>query len=75
MPASSPDLRSSAARAGAAVRWGKANADDVRRELAAQRISEYLQKTLASAPPLTNEQREKLALLLHGSIPSGGAAA
>ncbi|GAB3349982.1 hypothetical protein [Modestobacter lapidis] len=75
MPASSPTLRNSTARAGAAVRWGKANADDARRELAAERITEYVQKVLATAPPLTNEQREKLALLLHGSTPDRGAAA
>jgi len=75
MPASSPTIRNSTARAGAAVRWGKANADDARRELATERISEYVQKVLANAPPLTNEQRERLALLLHDATPNRGAAA
>ena len=75
MPASSPTLRHSTARAGAAVRWGKADAEDARRDLAAERITEYVQRVLAAAPPLTNEQRERLALLLHGSTPKRGAAA
>ncbi len=46
-----------------------------RRDLRAARLEDYISKTLAAAPPLTNEQREALALLLHGSTPSRGAAA
>ncbi len=75
MPASSPTLRDRTARAGAAVRWGKANAEDARRELATERIGQYVQRVLASAPPLTTEQRERLALLLRNSASGGGAAA
>jgi hypothetical protein len=48
---------------------------DARRNLRAERLEDYISKTLATAPPLTNEQRERLALLLHGSLPNGGAAA
>lgn len=48
---------------------------DARRSLRAEKLEEYIGKTLATAPPLTSEQRERLALLLHGSTPKRGAAA
>ena len=70
MPASSPTLRHSTAKAGAAVRWRSPGALEARRELTAERIASYVERVLADAPPLTNEQRERLALLLRG-----GAAA
>ncbi len=42
------------------------NADvtDLRTQLKAERISDYLQKIIDEAPPLTQEQRAKLAELL-----------
>lgn len=46
-----------------------------KRDLRAAHLADYIAKTLASAPPLTNEQREMLALLLTSSTPAGGAAA
>lgn len=75
MPANSPALRQSTARAGAAARWHRPDAEDARRDLATERISSYVQRVLAAAPPLTDEQRTRLALLLNGSTPNGGAAA
>ena len=41
-----------------------------RRDLRAARLEEYISKTLAAAPPLSDAQRDRLALLLRG-----GAAA
>ena len=70
MPASSPTLRRSTAKAGAAVRWHSPDAVEARRELTAERIAAYVQRVLADAPELTPEQRDRLALLLRG-----GAAA
>lgn len=70
MPAKSPQLRRATARAGAAVRYGHPNADDARADLATERIATYIQRVVASAPPLTGEQRDRLALLLR----SGSAA-
>ena len=35
--------------------------DDARRNLRAQRLADHLEKVLAEAPPLTNEQRTRLA--------------
>jgi hypothetical protein len=72
LPAHSPSLRRCTARAGAAVRWARPDADQARRELAAERISAYIQRVLADAPPLTPEQRQRLAVLLAGGRRSSG---
>ncbi|TQN44412.1 hypothetical protein FHU33_3914 [Blastococcus colisei] len=45
-----------------------------RRDLRAVRLEEYISRTLATAPPLTDEQRERLASLFTPAT-SGGAAA
>lgn len=37
---------------------------ELRRELRAKRLAEYIEKVLAAAPPLTDEQRTRLAELL-----------
>lgn len=67
MPARTHELRQSTARAGAAARWRKPNAEALRRDLAAVRLEDYIKRVVDSAPPLTVEQRDHLALLLHGS--------
>ena len=38
---------------------------DARRNLRAARLEEYIARTVAAAPPLTEAQRSRLALLLH----------
>jgi hypothetical protein len=45
--------------------------EDARRDLAAEKIAAYVDKVLDAAPPLTDEQRARLAELLH----AGGASA
>ena len=46
---------------------------DQRRDAAAQRLADYIATVIATAPPLTAEQRDKLAMLLTtGKL--GGAA-
>lgn len=45
-----------------------------RRDLRAARLEDYIRRTVDAAPPLTGEQRDRLALLLHGSSPGGEAA-
>ncbi len=50
-----------------AVRWHGAQSDQARtarRDLAEARIAAFVAKTLAAAPPLTDEQRTRLAELL-----------
>lgn len=43
------------------------------RDLRAARLEHFIKRTVDAAPPLTPEQRDRLALLLRA--PSGGAAA
>ena len=50
----------------------KRRLDDARRDLAEQKIAEYVRRTVDAAPLLTPEQRDRLALLLQSA--SGGAA-
>lgn len=38
-------------------------------------VERRIRELVDAAPPMTNEQRERLALLLHGSTPERGAAA
>jgi hypothetical protein len=40
---------------------------DARRVLAEEKIKAYVEKVVAEAPPLTHEQRDRLALLLRGA--------
>lgn len=44
------------------------NADvtELRRQLKAERLADYIKRTVDTAPPLTPEQRDRLALLLTG---------
>jgi hypothetical protein len=60
-----------------AVRNGERPVDDpelacAKRDYAAARIADYINKTLADAPPLTGEQRTALAELLKPVRRAGG---
>jgi len=72
MPAKTPELRRAASRAGTAVRYSHPDADEARADLAVLRITAYVEKVVAAAPPLSSDQRCRLASLLH---PTSGAAA
>jgi hypothetical protein len=51
--------------------------ENARRDLRAARLAEYIRRTIDVAPPLTGEQRDRLALLLRprsGSTPSENTA-
>jgi hypothetical protein len=39
---------------------------EARREYAAEKLADFITRTVDSAPPLTSEQRERLATLLRG---------
>ena len=39
---------------------------ELRRDLKAQRLEEYIAKVVDSAPPLTVEQRDRIAAILRG---------
>ena len=62
--ATSTRSRELQAKNAAAKRWRKSDRDDIAREYAAQRISDYIERVLAAAPPLSDEQRARLAELL-----------
>ncbi len=68
MPARNPDQRRLVSQIAAASRWGSGDVDAARRDLAASRAEEYIARLVASAPPLTSEQRSKLAVLLLGGV-------
>ena len=40
-----------------------------RRNLRAARLEDYIRRTVAAAPPLSDEQRDRLAVLLRGEPP------
>ncbi len=52
-----------------------AAANAARQRLKAIKAEEYIRRLVDSAPPLDDDQRSRLALLLRGSVPGGGAAA
>lgn len=47
---------------------------EARRNLKFQRFEDYVSRVLADAPPLTNEQRERIASLLAPQVVIQGAA-
>lgn len=48
---------------------------ELRRDLRAARLEDYIRRTVDAAPPLTDEQRDKLATLLRGTPAQGKGAA
>ena len=71
MPENSPTLRHAVARTGAARRWGRDD-QDARRDLATEQIAAYIDRIVAAAPPLTDEQRDRLVTLISPSTRPGG---
>lgn len=43
-----------------------ADVTELRRQLKAERLEDYIAKVVAAAPPLSASQRDKLAMLLRG---------
>lgn len=48
---------------------------NARRDLAAATLADRIRSTIDAAPPLTDEQRERLAALLRPSVKDGGQVA
>ena len=73
MPSLQPSKRQTVARIAAAARWGNPSPEIAvaHRDLAAERLAEYITKVVSVAPPLTPEQRDLLASLLR---PAGRTA-
>lgn len=53
----------------------RADHSEARRALAAANLEAYIRRVVAAAPPLTSEQREKLAMLLSAPPSQDGVAA
>lgn len=57
----------------------KANPDadvtELRRQLKAERLEDYIKRVVDDAPPLSPEQRQKLAALIHPTVGGGVGAA
>lgn len=51
-----------------------ADVTDLQRQLKAERLADHIAAVVAAAPPLTDEQRDKLALLLRAGAPPGRPA-
>lgn len=65
MPRSATDpLRRKQAELAAASRHHPEQVDDLRREYAAAKLSDYVERVLSTAPPLTDAQLASIARLL-----------
>jgi len=49
----------------------EADVTDLRRQMKAERLEAHIDNLLSTAPPLTNEQRDRIARLI---APTGGGA-
>jgi hypothetical protein len=67
----SADQRSMRAALAAATRHHPDTADEFRRDLKASRAEDYIKSLVDEAPRLSETQRDRLALLLHGGAPPG----
>lgn len=66
------NIRTLQARRAAARRYGHPT-DDLDRDYAAEKLAEYIKRTVEAAPPLSLEQRHRLAALLTGGGLHGAA--
>ena len=71
MAARTPARRSASSRVSALSRSRSDNDPvlvEARQALRVAGLAEYIQRVLDTAPPLTQEQRDKLAILLRGAV-------
>jgi hypothetical protein len=67
VPFSAPDPQSLKRQLGGYVRRGNAEAaEDTRRALKAAKLEQHIRAVVDAAPPLSPEQRDRLAVLLRG---------
>ena len=59
-------------RLGGHARANPAAVDSARRDLTAAVLEQHIRRAVDAAPPLTAEQRERLALLLHPAAGTDG---
>ena len=62
-----PSVATARGRLAVSTRWHpKENHSDLRRELAAAKLADYVARVVAEAPPLTEDQKHRIASLLGG---------
>lgn len=61
-----PSVNQARSRLGVAAHYRPDDLEDARRSLAEANIADAIRKNVAKAPPLTDDQRARLALLLQG---------
>ncbi len=61
---STTPLRALQGRSAAARRWKSADSDELARDYAAEKLADYIKRTVDAAPPLTPEQRLTIARML-----------
>jgi hypothetical protein len=67
LPPPSPEVARARARVATNVRHGHHDAaDEARRDLLAAKLAEQIKRAVAGAPPLTDEQRRRLAAIIRG---------
>ena len=71
MAARDPELRRLAARAGGAVKNRRPDAAERRAELAEARLRRHITSVVASAPAMTDAQRDRIAALLRPGTGTG----
>lgn len=65
-PTTTPGILSLNGKRAARRRWHPDQPDDdLRAELAEERLAEFIRRELENAPPLSRAQRDRLALLLN----------
>ena len=68
----SPEVRAKVCEIARTTRYDGADSpklQGLRSELRAAKVAEFIEKTVNEAPPLTQQQRDRLALLLRGGEP------
>lgn len=68
MPARDPERRRLQSRTAAAVRHDLPEAPELRRDLAARRLEDYITEVVQAAPPLSDEQVRRLSVLLNPTV-------
>lgn len=68
MPSPDPEQRRLIGVRAIATRWGDTEtAGNAGRDLRALQLADHIRTVVAAAPPLTTEQRDRLAVLLRGA--------
>ncbi|WP_431920476.1 hypothetical protein [Nonomuraea jabiensis] len=72
----SPEQRKKRGQLAARKRWNPDAPEtvDAQRDFRVERAENYIRRLVDEAPPLTAEQRDRLALLLRGGHTAGGTA-